>query len=287
MLKLGFFFYIKRCLVLISLGIVISCNRYFDMAQAEAIARLKQPTYRDKPIPAHVIEEVAKVVDKYQERVSRYAEHAEKLQLLYKNIAQRYLDIGYFEQEIEYYLSSLEELRNPQADADAREYFDYAAVMLMQKRLYREAYNNIMRSLELAPDNTVLLYYAAYSAALFGKAIRPEDHQEGLNWLNKACQYYRLALAIDPDYIDSLYGLAIILVYELNEPEEAIPLLLKIKEKNVANIDAMFVLAAAYYGVGDYEAAIKEYETIIATTSVQEKKDAAKQRIKELKELLF
>ncbi len=204
-------------------------------------------------------------------------------------MAQRYLDIGYFKQQIEYYSALAAEKKIPPAGADKKVYYDYAAIMLMQKRLYGEAYDSLQKSLALAPDDTYLLYYAGYCAALRGKAVRPENEAEGLAWLQKALRYYDLALAIDPDSVDTLYAKSILLVYELGRPAEAIPLLLRIKKKNTRNIDAMFVLAAAYVKLGDrqsYRAALAEYEQIERLTDIDSQKKAARENINKLEALI-
>jgi tetratricopeptide (TPR) repeat protein len=264
-----------------------SCNRNFDMTTAESIARMQNPTYRDKPVPPHVIEELQPLVAEYKQRVTEYADAAEQLQLLYKNVAQRYLDIGYYEQQIDYYTALIAEKKNPPAaGADQKTYYDYAAILLMQKRLYAEAYDNLQKSLALAPDDTFLLYYSGYCAALEGKALRPENGAEGLAWLEKALRYYDQALAIDPDYIDTLYGKAILLTYELGRPEDAVPVLLHLKEKSPQNVDASFVLAAAYTMTGDYRSALAEYEGIERITAVDAQKKAAEENIAKLKDLL-
>jgi tetratricopeptide (TPR) repeat protein len=262
-----------------------SCQRDFSMETAESIIKMQNPVYKDKPVPAHVVADLTPLVQSYKQRVTEYADNADKLQLLYKNVAQRYLDIGYYEQQIEYYTSLMAANKTPPAGADNKVYYDYAALMLMQKRLYSEAYDNLQKSLALAPDNTFLLYYSGYCAALRGKAIRPENESEGRAWLEKALRYYDLALAIDSDYVDTLYGKAVLLVYELNRPAEAVPVLLHLKEKSTQNMDALFVLAAAYAMTENYPAARSEYESIERMSGVDAQKKAARENIEKLRGL--
>jgi tetratricopeptide (TPR) repeat protein len=260
----------------------VSCNRYFDMKTVEAIVRLENPTYRDKPVPRHVVDELGPVVEDYRAKVSEYVDDADQLQLLYKNLAQRYLDIGYYEQQIEYYTARIKEKNNPPAGGKAQVYYDYAAIMLMQKKLYAAAYDNLQQSLKISPNNEFLLYYSGYCAALMGKALKPENEGESLAWLAKAVKFYDLALEIDDGYGDALYGKAVILVYETGSPEEAIPLLLRLKAKSPDNTDGRFVLAAAYAATGDARSAITEYEEIERTTAIEEKKKAARENIDRL-----
>ncbi|MBN2354333.1 MAG: hypothetical protein JXD23_17315 [Spirochaetales bacterium] len=265
------------------------CDRPFDMDTVESIAKMEHPMYKDKPVPKEIIAELVPLVKEYRQRVTEYADAAEQLQLLYKNVAQRYLDIGYFKQQIEYYSALMAEKKLPPDEAGKNGYYDYASIMLMQKRLYGEAFDSLQKSLALSPDNTLLLYYAGYCAALRGKAVRPENEEEGMAWLQKAIRYYDMALAIDPDSVDTLYGKSILLVYEFVRPAEAIPLLLHIKRKNTRNIDAMFVLASAYVMLGDqqsYQSALAEYEAIERLTDIEAKKKAARENIAELNALI-
>ncbi|RPJ07738.1 MAG: hypothetical protein EHM28_06150 [Spirochaetaceae bacterium] len=257
-------------------------QRYLDMNAVERIVRMENPEYENKPIPKHVMDSLASLVETYHNQIAAYANDKGQLQLLYKNIAQRYLDIGYYEQQIEYYTSRIEAGKNLPSGADKKVYYDYAAIMLMQKKLYSDAYANLQESLKLSPDNTFLLYYSGYCAGLIGKAIRPDNESEGMDWLGKAVKYYQQALKTDPDYIDALYGISIIYVYELGQPEMAIPSLLHIKEQSKENVDALFVLAAAYTMTENYRAAIAEYTEIEKITSSDEKKKAATDNIRQL-----
>ncbi len=86
--------------------------------------------------------------------------------------------------------------------------------------------------------------------------------------------------------MDALYGKSIILVYETGQPEDAIPLLVRIMSKNRENIDAMFVLAAAYTMTGDYRSALSEYENIERLSAVEDQKNAARENIARLKKML-
>jgi len=270
------------------LGLVFAlgtgCSRhYLDMTAVEEMVRMENPVYLDKPIPKHVVEELAFLIDGYHRRITAYADDAEQLQLLYKNMAQRYLDIGYYEQQIEYYTSRIQEEKNPPGGADRKVYFDYAAIMLMQRKLYANAYENMQESLKLSPDNAVFLYYSGYCAALIGKATRPENETEGLAWIEKAVKYYQQAIQVSPDYIEALYGISIIQVYELGQPEKAIPTLIHIRSKSPENTDARFVLAAAYAMTGDNASAISEYTEIERITTSDEKKKAARDNIAQLR----
>ncbi len=142
------------------LAAITACTRHLDMNVVEGIVRMDNPSYRDKPVPRDVIEKLAPLVAQYRDRVNQYVDDAEQLQLLYKNIAQRYLDIGYYEQQVEYYVGRLKEKHNPPAEGAAGIYYDYAAIMLMERELYAAAYENIQESLKLSPTNGYLLYYA-------------------------------------------------------------------------------------------------------------------------------
>ena len=91
----------------------------------------------------------------------------------------------------------------------------------------------------------------------------------------QAEKYYRRSLDLDPVYIDALYGISVLLAFELGRPVEAKPYLEKILSKEKDNIDAMFVLAGVYYSIGQWENALELYDEIAKKTKLKEKKNMA------------
>jgi cytochrome c-type biogenesis protein CcmH/NrfG len=78
---------------------------------------------------------------------------------------------------------------------------------------------------------------------------------------------YKRALELEPTNTRALYGLSVLYAFELDQGEKAIPLLEKLLTIDTKNIDAMFVLARAYYMDYDFQKAVDMYDSIIKYTS--------------------
>ena len=69
-----------------------------------------------------------------------------------------------------------------------------------------------------------------------------------------------------------MYALGVLYVFELDEPAKAIPYLEKLLTIDTKHIDAMFVLARAYYSTFEFDKAVQMYDKIIATSKSEETK---------------
>ena len=132
----------------------------------------------------------------------------------------------------------------------------------IQQGLFGPAYDALEEALVLQPGNPVLHQLAGVSAANIGKAQgRPSVRAE---YYAIAEHHYRRSVDIDPGYIDALYGLSVLYVFELSRPIDAIPYLERILERSVAHEAALFVLARAHVELGNREAAVNAYDRIVA-----------------------
>ena len=100
------------------------------------------------------------------------------------------------------------------------------------------------------------------------------------NYLKLAEDAYLRAIAIEDRYVRALYGIGVLYVFELDEPEKAIPHLEKAIDIDTRNTDAMFVLARAYYSTYEFEKAAGMYDKIIAVTKSAEIKATAEENKK-------
>jgi tetratricopeptide (TPR) repeat protein len=75
---------------------------------------------------------------------------------------------------------------------------------------------------------------------------------------------YLRAVDLDGSYSKPRFGLGILYVFELDRPADAIPHLTRYLELMSSDVQAMFVLARAYYSTGSYDNAIELYDRIIA-----------------------
>lgn len=163
-------------------------------------------------------------------------------------------------------------------------YYKMLAVRYMDGGMYEQAYKNLQEAIEIYPENPILFYLSGVSAARVAKSrIETAPRQE---WLERSEDFYLHALELDPIYIQALYGLAVLLVFELNRPGEAEPYLLRILMREKQNTDAMFLLANVYYRSGRLEDALEVYGNIIETTKIEERARQAVENKKKIEEEL-
>lgn len=150
--------------------------------------------------------------------------------------------------------------------------------------MYGEALKCFQEALKFYPDNQNLYYYVgvcagymSHSAMDFGASGSSEVKY---NYLKLAEEAYLRAISIEDRYVRALYGLGVLYVFELDEPEKAIPHLEKALTIDTKNIDAMFVLARAYYSTYEFDKSAQVYDKIIATTKSAQTKATAEENKK-------
>ncbi|MDR1902266.1 MAG: tetratricopeptide repeat protein [Treponema sp.] len=166
-------------------------------------------------------------------------------------------------------------------------YWKILATRFQDRGLYNQALEALERAVYYAPEDASLYYLSGLSAARIAKSALDFSGNGDVTVQSRhyalAEQAYLRAIALDDRYLRPRYGLAILYVYELARPAEAVPHLLKYLEISTIDTDAMFVLAAAYYMTEDYQGSLEMYDKIIVTT-----KDAVrKARAEELKEAVL
>lgn len=152
-----------------------------------------------------------------------------------------------------------------QAVGRQADYLKLLSQAYLQQGLFGPAYDALAEALVLQPDNPVLHQLAGVSAARIGKAQgRPTVRAE---YYAIAEHHYLRSIDIDPGYIDALYGLSILYVFEVNRPIDAIPYLERILDRSAGHTAALFVLARAHVELGNREAAINAYDRIVARST--------------------
>ena len=149
----------------------------------------------------------------------------------------------------------------------------------LDKKMYGEALKSVQKALEYYPNNQNLDYYVGLCAGYMSHASMDFDadgrEEKRENYLKLSEEAYSRAIEIEPRYARALYGLAVLYVFELGEDEKAIPLLEKLLTIETKNIDAMFLLARAYYMNYDFDKAVGMYDKIISLTKSPERKAEA------------
>lgn len=192
------------------------------------------------------------------------------------------ITIEEIEQAIKEYYDDAEEISKKNAQIGI--WYKMAGIKYLDKKLYGKALECFQKALEYYPDNANLYYYVGNCASYIGNASLDFDatgnYEKMENYYNLAEKAYLRALAIDDRYAYALYGIGILYVYQLGEPEKAIPHLEKLLTIDTKNIDGMFVLANAYYLTQDYVKSADMFDKIIATTKSDKTKQAAQENKK-------
>lgn len=190
------------------------------------------------------IEELKAAIEKYQERVADIQLANQQIGIWYKILGTRYVD----------------------------------------NKMYGEALKCFEEALKYYPDNQNLYYYVGVCAGYMSHAALDYGGsgttEVKYNYLKLAETAYLRAIQIEDRYVRALYGLGVLYVFELDESEKAIPHLEKLLTIDTRNVDAMFVLARAYYSNYEFDKSIEMYDKIINTTKLAETKATAEENKK-------
>jgi len=185
------------------------------------------------------VEELEDAINKYQKRVEDIIMAEQQTGIWYKMLGSRYLD----------------------------------------NQMYGKALESFQKATEYYPANQNLFYYVGVCAGFMAQQALDYgaigSTAQKYNYLKLAEEAYLRAIELDPSYARALYGIGVLYVFELEEPDKAIPFLEKLLKIETKNTDAMFVLANAYYSTYDFDKAVKMYDLIIETTTSAEKKAQA------------
>lgn len=187
------------------------------------------------------IEELTEAIEKYQTRVADIQLAQTQIGIWYKILGTRYLD----------------------------------------NKMYGEALKCFEEALKYYPDNQNLYYYVGVCAGYMSHAAMDFNGTGSTelryNYLKLAEDAYTRAITIEERYVRALYGLGVLYVFELDEPQKAIAPLEKLLTIDTKNFDAMFVLARAYYSTYDFQKSAEMYDKIIANTKSAQTKATAEE----------
>jgi tetratricopeptide (TPR) repeat protein len=170
--------------------------------------------------------------------------------------------------------------RTVKASAQLEVYYKMLAAAYMQQGMFQPAYEALQEAMAIQSANPILAYYAAVCSASLSKAQVEEAARS--QWLQRSEGYYRRALDLDPGYVNALYGLAVLYVFELQRPQEAAVLLERLLKRDSRNTAAELLLGNAYYRSGRLEDALGVFRDVAAPTDAQRQEAQANaQRIEE------
>ncbi len=143
-----------------------------------------------------------------------------------------------------------------------------------RRQMYGPAQQAYSRALEILPGSFSLWYRLALSHAQLATLALDPDERKGRSLL--AVRAYNRALGIEANHTASLYGLSILHVFELSEPDKALPLLDRLLNIEPRNTRALFVRARARFETGDLEGAVRDYDAIINFSSDPGEQESAR-----------
>ena len=167
------------------------------------------------------------------------------------------------------------------ADSES-EYYKMLALAYLEDKMYGLALGALTEAVRLEPFNPVLFYYAGISAGMMGKADLQQDAAVAL--FDRSEKYYRRAIVLDPTYSQAMYGLGVLLSFELNRPADAEPVVKNLTELQPGDTDAAFLLARIYVQLGRTELAAEQYDRIARTSKDPQARSQAEQNRRQLLE---
>ena len=165
--------------------------------------------------------------------------------------------------------------RHVEISAKTGTYWKILAVRLVDRGLYGEALEALERAIFYTPEDAALHCYIGISAGIMAKSFHEfpgRENQDRAKYFALAESAYLRAIELDSRYLRPRYGLGVLYVFELERPGEAIPHLERYLEISRNDVDAMFVLARAFYMQKNYQLAVDLYERIITLSKDEQKR---------------
>jgi tetratricopeptide (TPR) repeat protein len=169
-------------------------------------------------------------------------------------------------------------------------YWKILATRLQDKGLHLEALEALEHALGYYPEDPALHYMTGLSSGYAAKDAHNFPGGEAdlrSRYFTLAESAYLRAIELDDRYLRPRYGIGVLYVFELDRPAEAIPHLLRLLEISTRDVDAMSVLARAYYMTGEIEEALKLYDRIAALTKDPKKREEAEKNRQYLQGQLY
>ena len=154
-------------------------------------------------------------------------------------------------------------------------YWKILASRLQDRGLHGEALEALKNAIYYIPEDPALHYSAGISAGILAKSFHAfpgRDNFERDQHYSLAEQAFLRAIELDSRYLRPRYSLAVLYVFELEMPNEAIPHLERCLEISRNDVDTLFVMARAYFMLSRFQEAVDLYDRIITITGDEQKR---------------
>lgn len=174
--------------------------------------------------------------------------------------------------------------RTVKASGQLEIYYKMLAVAYMQQGMFQPAYEALREATAIQSTNPILSYYAGLCAGNLSKAQVERAERE--QWLQRAEGHYRRALDLDPGYTDALFALAVVYVFELERPREAVGLLERLLQRESRDMEAWMLLGNAYYRSGRPEDALGAFREVAERSGLAAQREEAQANARRIQEEL-
>jgi tetratricopeptide (TPR) repeat protein len=168
--------------------------------------------------------------------------------------------------------------RNVREGAQTGVYWKILAIRLADKKMHNDALKAFERAIYFNTEDPTIYYLTGVSAASAAKSIvgfSTGDQKEKEKLYKLSENSYLRAMELDITYTKPMYGIAILYIFELDRPQDAIQYLERYLKISTTDISAMFLLARAYYSTENYSGAVELYDKIISRTKDKKIKEEA------------
>jgi len=168
--------------------------------------------------------------------------------------------------------------RNVREGAQTGVYWKILAIRLADKKMHNDALKAFERAIYYNTEDPTIYYLTGVSAASAAKSIvgfSAGDQKEKEKLYKLSENSYLRAMELDITYVKPMYGIAVLYIFELDRPQDAIPYLERYLKISNNDIPAMFLLARAYYITENYSGAVELYDKIISRTKDKKIKEEA------------
>jgi tetratricopeptide (TPR) repeat protein len=153
-------------------------------------------------------------------------------------------------------------------------YYRMIASELLDREMFGPALEYYVKAMEINTGNYILPYYAGVCSGKLLKAAPDEAQRQRL--LRDAERFYLQAISLKPTYIDALYALSVLYLFESDTPLSAAEYVDAILAREPGNVQALFLKGRVEILAGNYEEAVEAYDRIIEVSKDEATREKAR-----------